>query len=533
MPLLPNLQEDSSAAAFPVTYNSSEAGERTEAAMSQSWKQLEGEVIDHQFPLRQYLGGSAGGAVFLTELGSAGQRAAIRLVPSGPEDSRQLALWEQAAKLEHPNLLRIYGCGQSEAAGISCLYVVLEYAEENLAQVLPQRALTAAETREMLRPLLDTLTFIHASGFVHGRLTPANIMAVADQLKLSSDSLCPAATIRKASASAYDPPDPGGAKTPAGDIWSLGVTLVEVLTLRRPVWKAVSGGELDLPEGIPQIFLEIVRKCLDLVPERRCTAAEIQLQLEPGASSRQAAPPPPVYRPPEPVRQAVPEKFLQPKIAASRPRYLIPLALGAFLLVALIGVRIYHSPPAAPYPAAQKAQAPLSGTNSETTAAAPQPQPKPAPALPAPALPAQAQPAAQAARPSPPAEQAARPAPAETPQPKPALQPVNKNLTAATTPSGSVLHEALPNVPQSARDTIEGHVRVSVKVSVDASGNVTAAELTSPGPSKYFARLAEQASRDWKFVPPEVNGQKAQSEWILHFAFGRENTDVHTESVAR
>jgi len=66
----------------------------------------------------------------------------------------------------------------------------MECAEENLAQILPSRALASDEAREMLDSLLDVLAYLHSKGFVHGHLKPANIMANGDQLKLSSDGLC-------------------------------------------------------------------------------------------------------------------------------------------------------------------------------------------------------------------------------------------------------------------------------------------------------------------------------------------------------
>ena len=93
--------------------------------------------------------------------------------------------------------------------------------------------------------------------------------------------------------------------------------------------------------------------------------------------------------------------------------------------------------------------------------------------------------------------------------------------------SGSVLHQVLPNVSQTARNTIQGKVSVRVKLTVDESGNVMEASFLSPGPCKYFARLAMQASRDWKFTPPQMSGQPIPSEWVLKFAFGRTTTEVY------
>ena len=96
------------------------------------------------FPLRQYLGGSDHSAVFLTERrGREPQKAAIKLITVDPANTAaQLARWEFAAKLSHPHLLRLFETGSCQLDNVVLLYVVMEYAEENLAQILPQRALT-------------------------------------------------------------------------------------------------------------------------------------------------------------------------------------------------------------------------------------------------------------------------------------------------------------------------------------------------------------------------------------------------------
>ena len=89
----------------------------------------------------------------------------------------------------------------------------------------------------------------------------------------------------------------------------------------------------------------------------------------------------------------------------------------------------------------------------------------------------------------------------------------------------------LPDVSRGAQNTITGHVKVSVQVSVDASGNVSQANFVSAGPSRYFADRALAAARRWKFTPPQVDGQAAASEWILRFQFGRTNTEVFPSEV--
>src|SRR5712672_2327836 len=161
--------------------------------MSQDWKQWEGQVVSGKFPLLRYLGGSEYSAVFLTEFNQSErpQRAAIKLIPAGGEtDEVQLSRWRAAAALSHPHLISIFDEGRCEVAGLALLYVVMECAEENLAQVLPSRALTPGEAREMLDSVLDVLAYLHSKEFVHGHIKPINIMAIGDQSKLSSDGLC-------------------------------------------------------------------------------------------------------------------------------------------------------------------------------------------------------------------------------------------------------------------------------------------------------------------------------------------------------
>ena len=103
----------------------------------------------------------------------------------------------------------------------------------------------------------------------------------------------------------------------------------------------------------------------------------------------------------------------------------------------------------------------------------------------------------------------------EQPAGQPTVQPATKPAaepSAATTPvrtagtGGGVRKQALPDIPQSAINTISGTIKIIVHADVDASGKVTNAKLKSSGPSRYFAIRALKASQDWEFTPPQVNG---------------------------
>src|SRR3984957_13380881 len=157
----------------------------------EQWKTWEGRVVEGKFPLRQWLGGTDHSAVFLTERpGQASQNFAIKFIPPPLGDGgvgRQFSGWPSAAQLSHPHLIRIYESGRCQMDGTPLLYVIMEFAEEDLSQVLPQRALSPAEVNDLLPPLLDALSYLHDQGWVHSRIKPSNVLAVGDVPKLSSD----------------------------------------------------------------------------------------------------------------------------------------------------------------------------------------------------------------------------------------------------------------------------------------------------------------------------------------------------------
>jgi TonB family protein len=258
--------------------------------MPESWKECEGQVVG-EFQLLEHLGGSDHSVVFRTERGQGQrQKAAIKFVQADPANAElQLSRWRQAAQLSHPNLIKLYESGRCRLAEMDLLYVVMDFAAENLAEFLPQRALSPAETRDMLEPFLETLVYLHGKGLLHGRIKPGNILAIDDQLKLSSDSVCRAgeAPLSVTKPDVYTAPEfAKGENSQAGDVWALGVTLVEALTQRAPEQAAAASanaGEVQVPETLPQPFLDIARHSLQVDPRRRWSVAEVSTCLNPAA----------------------------------------------------------------------------------------------------------------------------------------------------------------------------------------------------------------------------------------------------------
>jgi len=479
---------------FPVAYNGLQAEPaRGMASMFETQQEWEGQVIDGKFPLLQHLGGSDHSAVFLTEFnakdGKPG-KAALKLVSAdSPTASRQLARWSSAAVLSHRHLQRIFQTGRCQLGERNLLYLVMECAEENLSQVLPQRPLSADEARDMLQPVVDALVYLHGRNLVHGQMKPESIMVVAEKLKISSDHIALAGEANGDNG-VYTPPEIAQTGvSPAADVWSLGVTLLESLTQAVPAWNGIEGEDPKLPAQLPPPFDEIASKCLRYDPERRCSVAEIAAALRPAAVDAR----PNVAAPP--AKKSAEEA---PKTSPLNWRY-GALAAAALAVTIAVAPRLFQSRP----------------RHTPATQVGTQPADKPI------------------VKPSPIPDRVER---------SPRISNAQSSHLASTSTAraesrdtgaaGGVLRRVLPDVPQSARDTIQGIVRVGVKVQVDATGNVTDAELVSPGPSKYFARLARQAAQDWKFAPAQSSGQNVPAEWTLRFAFGRDATEVSPERTS-
>ena len=446
--------------------------------MANNWQQWEGRTVDGKFLLGSYLGGGSGGsAVFRARIEGEPAAAAIKLVAAeGADADRQLRRWQTASELRHPNLIRIFDQGRWSADGQELLYVVEEYAEENLGQIVPERPLTAEEARAMLVAVLGALECVHGKGLVHGPIRPADIMAADDQIKLASDNLRAAGDVSAATgetpgpASAYDAPEIETAGfSPASDVWSLGMTLVEVLTQHVPAWDVARMSPPVVESGVAEPLRTIASRCLEIEPGKRCGIREILERLESKTAAGKTI---------RIKEEAIPVATAAARKERAKWPYWLGVAAVIVVAALVFGPRWLGAPPGGE-------NSPVQSTAAGQTTAENQP--------------------AQRA--------AARSAPQ-------APQPAAKKQVAAM---DEVLERVMPAVSPSAQRTIQGTVKVRVRVKVDRDGNVTEAEFKDAGPSKYFARVALEAAGRWKFAP---SNDGSPGQWTLLFAFRRTGTEA-------
>ena len=509
--------------------------------MADFWQRCEGRVIEQKYPLKQYLGGTPSSGVFLTgRSGAPAEKAIIKFILAHPGTAKlHLSRWARAARLSHPNLLQLLDSGRCGLDGRDLLYVVVEYAEENLSQILPERALTAEETREMVAPVAEALIYLHGQGLAHGHLKPANVHAIGEQIKLSVDSVTRLGELHLGrGADSYGAPELiSSPVTGASDVWSLGITLVEALTQHAPDVQAARHGDPEVPATLPQPFLDIARHALKRDPALRWTAGDIASRLKPGHVVKTEAPSVPAVSaapakatpaklspldvPLSPERgipvarlAAVPPRVTPPqqkpgapgKKTVIFPNYAIPLVAGIFVVAALVVLpkflRHQHETPPSAGASSAQVRSEAKPMDHAWNQARPAPQPTVKDSARAPVEKA---PPASAA----PAKLRTEIAPA-TPAPR---------LAGDSPARGEVLEQVLPEAPDKALNTIHGVVRVSVRVHVDAAGNVSQAELEAPGPSRYFADLALKAAEKWVFGSPDLDGKSVPSEWLIRFEY--------------
>ncbi len=284
-----------------------------DSAVSSINNGLLGTVLDEKYRLESKIGAGGFGTVYrATHLGLS-QAVAVKILQTSitspsPED---LARFRQegasTCRIKHPNAVTVYDFGMS-SSGFA--YLVMELLEgHSLVQELNAKGpLTPLRAAEILIPVCDVLAEAHAEGVIHRDIKPDNIFLhqtkrgeivkvvdfgiakLIDHTTTSGRQGTPTAGL--IGTPAYMAPErlrnrPYDGKA---DVYSLGITLFQMLTGRLP-FEATESGDLaavilmqvtedppclrDLNPAIPAEVEAVVLKALRKDPTTRPTTAEL------------------------------------------------------------------------------------------------------------------------------------------------------------------------------------------------------------------------------------------------------------------
>jgi len=275
-----------------------------------------------------------------------GRRVAIKelLIPAhlaGTQKRERIERFYREAKaagtLAHPNIVTIYDVGQENERH----FIAMEYLEGHSLREIQQMqgALPLKETLEIALQLCDALGYAHSRGIVHRDVKPDNVHILpGGVIKLTDFGIAritaePSITAQGQvfGTPSYMSPEQVASHTVdhRTDIFSLGITLYEMLTGRKPfagdsvitITYNIMNMQPPMPAGVPASLHTILQRALAKDPNMRyqnmaALAADLRQEkfaLESGYAAKPAAPAAPASSPQfQPQQQAPAPQFNAP-----------------------------------------------------------------------------------------------------------------------------------------------------------------------------------------------------------------------------
>ncbi len=278
--------------------------------------------LSDRYELREEVGRGAAGVVYRARQPGLGRDVAVKMIISGasagPGEIRRFRREaEVLAKVEHPNVVRIFESGDQDGLP----FIAMELVPGRTLDFWLQRQVLAPRTAaELVRQLADAMRCVHQQGILHRDLKPQNVLLAdhrtglaalrppqwSDFEPVSGPLVIPKITDFGLSAlvdgtlhtrtglalgtPSYMPPElargDGSGAGPATDVYGLGGILYESLTGRPPfvgettaaVLRSVIEDEIlavrKLRPDVPRDLATICEKCLDPIAHRRYETAD-------------------------------------------------------------------------------------------------------------------------------------------------------------------------------------------------------------------------------------------------------------------
>jgi serine/threonine-protein kinase len=252
---------------------------------------LSTQLVAGRYEIERPLGHGAMATVDLARDVELGRSVALKRLAenlSRDEELRARFLREGrlAARLAHPNVVRIFDVGEDEERP----FIAMEYVDgETLAELVRRRGpLPAHEVAELGIQICRALAAAHDAGLVHRDVKPQNLLLGSNRLLklgdfgiafgLGGTRLTMAGTVLGTAAYLAPEQARGEEVTAAADVYGVGAVLYELLTGRPPrtptsLADLTDSTTIAAPAGAPPALARIVMRCLAADPAARPPSA--------------------------------------------------------------------------------------------------------------------------------------------------------------------------------------------------------------------------------------------------------------------
>ncbi|HEY5336168.1 MAG TPA: protein kinase [Mycobacteriales bacterium] len=260
-----------------------------------------GDVLDGRYRLDRRVGTGGTSDVWAATDQRLERQVAVKIVRIDPDDvvaaQRGPAEARLLGGLTHPHLVSVYDAHFPADGEASSAYLVMELVEGGtLALSLSAGPLEPLRAREVVAEVASALAYMHGRGVIHRDVKPANILFARDGgAKLTDFGIArvlgsPGLTqtgLLMGTAPYLSPEQVRGAPpTPASDVYSLGLVLLEALTGTRAYPGTASESAIarltrrpDVPPWLTPDLAAVVEEMTDDDPAARPTAIAVSRQL--------------------------------------------------------------------------------------------------------------------------------------------------------------------------------------------------------------------------------------------------------------
>ncbi|MFE4195573.1 protein kinase [Paenarthrobacter sp. NPDC056912] len=262
-------------------------------------------TLDDRYQLGPVLGRGAMSTVYRATDLLLGRKVAIKIfLPGSGDDSfreRQQTEMRLLAAFDHPGLVAAFDAGVDTRNDEERAYLVMELAEgRDLRAVLSDGPLTIPETARIGIRIAGALSQVHEHGVIHRDIKPANILVsddseLAESVKLAdfgvalvmSENRLTATGFTVGTAQYLSPEQAQGLHlTPASDIYSLGLVLLECLTGKAeypgtPIETASARLHRgpEIPHELPAPLRRLLEAMTHMDPGKRPQAQDVEQML--------------------------------------------------------------------------------------------------------------------------------------------------------------------------------------------------------------------------------------------------------------